>query len=80
MKNCEPFVFGPLFAIQSKLWMIENIERAESRNAKVCQFHQAKTSHGVRRVGGGGPRWLNRFTGALGRPDNKCRTWEDGNR
>lgn len=24
MKNCEPFVFGPLFAMQSKLAMMEN--------------------------------------------------------
>ena len=42
MKNCEPFVFGPLFAIQSKLWAIESTARAESRNAKVCQIHEAK--------------------------------------
>jgi len=42
IKNCEPFVSGPLFAIQSKLGMIENIARARAvnRDTKMCQFHE----------------------------------------
>ena len=36
MKNCEPFVFGPLFAIQSKLAVIENIARAGTPEIQRC--------------------------------------------
>ena len=39
MKNCEPFVFGPLFAMQSKLAMIGDTARTAA--AEMCQFHEA---------------------------------------